>query len=244
MADGDGDPRPGWSAVQRVARDPSLSSDEMRLWVIYRTYLGKDGSWAFPGDELVAEHMDCSPRTVRRYRASLLERGYLRQERRGSKPARYWPVVPDDETDGPEEPEEMEGTPFAPGDWLERVEAADSPLASDALPAGIRPLLWAGPEPPDDAPDGWSIRADIGQLGQLTSNGWSGREVGLAMIGLDLMGETGEVPERLTSGYPTRSREWEGPELWRAARDRGREWADGRSGMDDRVADLLEGGET
>lgn len=229
-------------AIFELLRRPDLEPEEKVVWGLYRSYESPSGKGAYPGDDLLAEHLDRSPRTVRRYRKQLLDKGFLRQKLQGPQEARYWTQLPEREEG--DDSDDSDSDPFDPDEWLDAVEQSDSPLASDALPAGIRPLLWAGPSPPDDAPDGWSIRAEIGHLAQLTSNGWPGRDVGLAMIGLYLMGEAGEVPKQLTSGYPTSSREWEGPELWRAARDRGREWASGRSGMDGRVADLLEGGET
>jgi len=89
-----------------VARDPSLSPGAKGLWLVYRSYDGRDKG-AHPGDELVASHLDCSPRTVQRWRAELIESGHLRQQLDGPKTARYFAVLPDsDDTGGEALPEE------------------------------------------------------------------------------------------------------------------------------------------
>lgn len=88
------DGRASLKAIFTVARDPDLSAAEARLWMLIRSYEQPDGRGAYPGDEKLAAHMNCSERSVQRYRASLLEKGYLRREFRGSKPSYYWAELP------------------------------------------------------------------------------------------------------------------------------------------------------
>jgi hypothetical protein len=73
-----------------------LSSAHRHLWVLYRSYEGKAGRGAYPGDELLAGMMGRTERMVRKYRADLLEWGFLRQQLRGPAPAMYWAVLPAD----------------------------------------------------------------------------------------------------------------------------------------------------
>lgn len=96
------------AAIFEAAQDTELSAEELRLWLLYRAHEFDDGRGAFPGDERLARLMDRSPRSVQRHRASLLEAGYLEQELRGPRPARYRAVVPDEEqpVDASPEPDE------------------------------------------------------------------------------------------------------------------------------------------
>ena len=75
-----------------VMRDPSLSLEEKVLWALYRSYDSGHGAW--PGDELLAQHLGRSPRSVQRYRKKLIQRGLLLQQRRGQLPAVCRAVVP------------------------------------------------------------------------------------------------------------------------------------------------------
>lgn len=218
-----------------VLRDPNLEPEEKVVWGLYRSYEGRNSKGAYPGDELLAKHLGRSPRTVRRYRQRLLEAGYLDQQLRGPKPAWYHARLPD----GEGRADTADAEPFEAVDWIEGIREADSPFTADALPAGIRPLLWRGSDPPDDAPDGWGFGPEIGHLAQLRDErGWTGFEVALAMIGLNEMGDDGDVPKGLTSGYPTRSRTWDGPELWGRALEVGREWYARVNGRPERVDEL------
>lgn len=95
MADDGGERgRATLAAIFEAAKDPELSAEELRLWLLYRAHEFQDGQGAFPGDSRLARMMDRSPRSVQGYRASLLESGYLLQELRGPRPARYRAVVP------------------------------------------------------------------------------------------------------------------------------------------------------
>lgn len=88
--------------VFSLARDPALEVEEKLVWLLYRSYETSDGG-GFPSDETLAWHVGKSARSVRRYRRRLLERGYLEQELRGPKPARYRAVLPE-ESDGESAP--------------------------------------------------------------------------------------------------------------------------------------------
>lgn len=107
MADEGSDKRATLRTIFDVLRDPHLEPEEKTLWGLYRSYEGPSGKGAYPGDGLLAEHLDRSPRTVRRLRRRLLELGYLRQKLRGPKPASYRAVLPDaaeePDTPAPEE---------------------------------------------------------------------------------------------------------------------------------------------
>lgn len=81
--------------IFRVARAPELQPEEKVLWLIYRSYESPNGKGAYPGDELLAEHLDRSPRSVQSYRARLLEKGWLERELRGPRPARWRAVLPE-----------------------------------------------------------------------------------------------------------------------------------------------------
>lgn len=124
-----GDGRASLREIFYVARHSDLSAEELRLWLIYRSYEASDHG-GFPGDELLANYVDRSPRSVQSYRASLLENGYLEQELRGPKPARYRAVLPeqvaeDDQTEGSDEGEkEGQGAWPAPSD-LDRDGSGD-----------------------------------------------------------------------------------------------------------------------
>ena len=73
-------------------KTPTLSSYEKALWMLYRAYDGGEGAW--PGDDVLAAHMDKSVRSVQGYRARLLEAGFLHKKFRGPKPAIYRAVIP------------------------------------------------------------------------------------------------------------------------------------------------------
>lgn len=92
------DGRASLKAIFDVARSPELTAAEVRLWILYRSYEQPDGRGAYPGDELLAKHLDKSPRAVQGYRARLLKLGYLRQKLRGPNPAWYWAILPDEES--------------------------------------------------------------------------------------------------------------------------------------------------
>lgn len=80
--------------VFAVLRDPHLEPAAKVLWGLYRSYESADRG-AFPGDELLAQHLGLSERSVQQYRYALIEAGYLQQRLRGRKPALYRAVLPD-----------------------------------------------------------------------------------------------------------------------------------------------------
>lgn len=82
-----------------VTRDPRITANELRVWLLYRSYDSK-GHGAYPSDKTLAEHMDRHPRTVQTARAGLLRKGFLVQKLRGPDPARYWAVIPDEASQG------------------------------------------------------------------------------------------------------------------------------------------------
>lgn len=90
-----------------IARNPRLSADEVRLWLLYRSYETKDGGGAFVGDELLTGHIGKSVRSVKAYRSRLLELGYLERELRGPNPAAWRAVLPSKgvQQAAPQEPE-------------------------------------------------------------------------------------------------------------------------------------------
>ncbi len=91
-----GNGRQTLTEIFTVARDPSVSDKAFRLWLIYRSY-NSGSKGAFCGDERMAAHLECSERTLRRWRSTLLESGHLRRKLDGPRPARYWAVVPEGE---------------------------------------------------------------------------------------------------------------------------------------------------
>ena len=78
-----------------VSRDPRLTSNEVRAWILYRSYDSK-GTGAWPSDETLAEHMEKGLRTVQAARAGLITKGFLIQKLRGPERARHWAVIPDE----------------------------------------------------------------------------------------------------------------------------------------------------
>lgn len=134
----EGDGRATLQDVFAVMRDPDLSAEEKVLWGIIRSHETPEKG-AYPGDERLARMMDKSPRSVERYRRSLLERGYLEQQLRGPKPATYRAVLPEDRSDtgGDSSPErnDTSGDPSSPGRSDTNGEASkgspkDSPKGS------------------------------------------------------------------------------------------------------------------
>ena len=73
-------------------RSSKLSSEEKALWVLYRSYDSGDG--AHPGDEVLAEHMGKSVRSVQTYRTQLIDRGFLTKQFRGRNPSIFRATVP------------------------------------------------------------------------------------------------------------------------------------------------------
>lgn len=87
------------SAVFAVARTGSLSDPEVRLWLYVRSWQvhgGKD-TGAARDDASTARDLGWSERKVQRVRASLMDKGYLRQRLRGPALALYWAVTPEEE---------------------------------------------------------------------------------------------------------------------------------------------------
>lgn len=78
-----------------VTRDPRLTANELRVWLLYRSYDSK-GAGAYPSDETLADHMDKGLRSVQAARAGLIQNGFLIQKLRGPERARYWAVIPDE----------------------------------------------------------------------------------------------------------------------------------------------------
>lgn len=226
MADGDRDGRATLEDVFDVLRATDLEPEHKVLWGIYRSYEGSDGNGAFPGDELLARHLGRSPRTVRRYRKELREAGWLEQELRGPKPARYRAVVPNEQDVQRQEGEE---TPTW-GDELpaEVVEADSFPVQT--FRAGVlREWYRVNGELPDwneepvppDAPDGWSIQADLGHLRDL----WERRpteEVARYVRGVRALAEADALPgiepgDPFSAAYAMTSGGWDGQTLWSRA---------------------------
>ena len=73
-------------------RSSTLSPDEKVLWALYRSYDSGDG--AHPGDEVLAEHMGKSVRSVQTYRTQLIARGFLTKEFRGRNPSLFRTAIP------------------------------------------------------------------------------------------------------------------------------------------------------
>lgn len=188
MANGS-DGRAGLNEIDRVARDPNLAPEAKVLWLIYRSYEAEDGGGAFPGDETVSRHMGRSPRTVRRYRKDLLELGYLRRELRGPKEARYWATLP-------EEREEKEGR-WGLGD-LPTFESWNGE-ASRFFAEGVQQVLWRSKQPPPDAPDGWSMAADLKRIKVAWTNLGTAGTV-RRLRGLRYLADAGELPVQGTNG--------------------------------------------
>ena len=85
----------GWTTLREifeVFKGSTLSPDEKVLWMLYRAY--DQGAGAWPGDDVLADHMQKGVRSVQRYRSRLLEGGFLLKEFRGPKPASYRAVSP------------------------------------------------------------------------------------------------------------------------------------------------------
>lgn len=207
MGDSSGDGRSTLSDLFELMRDPHLGPEAKVVWALYRSYEGPNGKGAYPGDELLAEHLDRSPRTVQRYRAQLVEGGFLEKEFRGPKPARYRAVVPEQKTGDTSD-----------GDW-----GSEDPPGDDAFPSaffveGVQQLLWLADEPPPGAPDGWSIQADLRDLRQA----WTGlgtERLTRCLHGLRLLADADQLPavapeEGFTLGLLKTLR---GNGLWRAA---------------------------
>lgn len=203
MGDAKGDGRATLREMFALLRAPDLEPEEKVLWGLYRSYQSPNGKGAYPGDELLAEHLGRSPRTVRRQRRRLLEAGYLEQQRRGPKPARYWAVLPDDEGDGADAPDpedetepQDEGVPWGLGEppSLEGWGEASSYFAE-----GVQEVLWRSKQPPPDAPDGWSMGADLKRLKVVWSNLGTAGTV-RRLWGLRYLAEDGELSCRGENG--------------------------------------------
>lgn len=112
MAEGEADGRATLRDIFAVARDGRLTAEELRLWLLYRSFESREHG-GFPGDDLLADLMDRSPRSVQGYRAELLEKGYLDQTLRGPKPAHYRAVLPEapSEAERTEEPDHRDDLP-------------------------------------------------------------------------------------------------------------------------------------
>lgn len=82
-----------FSDLLRAMRDPSVTPYQAKLLCIYRSYeTAEEG--AYPGDELVAQHMGTSTKQVQRHRQPLLDSGMLwRKLGGGGRKARYRVVV-------------------------------------------------------------------------------------------------------------------------------------------------------
>jgi hypothetical protein len=88
------------TAIFDLARggDSDLTDGEFRLWTIYRAWQvwnGKEVGATVP-DDVIAARWGVSSRKVARGRRTLLRKGYLKQQLRGPRVARYWAVQPDE----------------------------------------------------------------------------------------------------------------------------------------------------
>lgn len=181
MADDGGRGRATLRELFEVFRDPHLEPEEKVLWGLYRSYESPN-KWAYPGDELLAEHLDRSPRTVRRLRGRLLEAGYLEQQLRGPKPARYRSVTPCHQE------EESSEDPWGCGDLPD----------GDGFPSrfflkGVQEVLWLGTDPPPGAPDGWTIRSGLSDLERAWKNLGTQGLIG-RLWGLRYLADANELP--------------------------------------------------
>lgn len=144
MGDGAGDGRERWDEVRAAARHSGLSDAEFRIWMLLRTYEGRDG--AFPKAATLAEHLDKSPRTVRRHRSQLVEKGFVTRDLRGPKPASFRTTVPGaPESDGGEGNEYPAPSDAVGGNYPDEFEAAWSAYpdreGSNSKKAGYRKWL-------------------------------------------------------------------------------------------------------
>lgn len=182
--------------------------------MIYHSYEGPNEKGAYPGDELLAEHIDRAPRTVRRHRSLLIEEGYLRQELRGPQAARYWTAIPERDGENPEPSEDSASL------WREGEIPDGDSFPSAFFVDGVREVLWLDEEPPDAAPEGWDVGADLADLRTAWKNLGSER-LRRSLLGLRLLADAGELPgvepgDGFTLGLMKRLR---GRGLWRAAEE-------------------------
>lgn len=207
------DSRDGRATLQDVfalARDPRLEPEEKLVWLLYRSYESKEGG-GFPGQETLAWHLGRSARSVRRYRGRLMDLGYLEQELRGPKPARYRAVLPDGHEDcrPPDDSQDTEGFP-----------------SSDFVDA-IRKHWWLSTDLPERAPEGWGVPADLRYVRKL----WSSEGVDRAMDyvrGARVLADRGELGPAVkgrgfTSAYLQRHVEISDQSLWSRALDAARD---------------------
>lgn len=219
-----------------VARTSDLEPGEKALWFAIRGKENEDGRGCFAGDELLAAYVGRSERSIQEYRASMLEKGYLRRQLRGPKPAYWWATVPDNPTipDGKNPQAEDHG------------EASGFP--SSRFVDAIREHWWLGDDIPGCAPEEWAISADLRYLRKFW--GSEGEEESMSYIrGVRTLADDGELGpkvqgEPFTSAYLQRHAEIADQSLWSRAleadRRRGEEPAD-ESPLSEMTEQILQG---
>lgn len=181
-----GDGRATLRDIFTLLRDAPLEPAEKVLWGLYRSYESADRG-AFPGDELLAKHLGRSERSVQEYRATLLERGYLIKRFRGPKPALYRAVLPEDD----------DTVPWGLGE-TPSFETWNGE-ASTYFAEGVQEVLWRSKHPPPDAPNGWSMGADLKRLKVAWSNLGTEKTV-RRLWGLRYLADAGELSCRAENG--------------------------------------------
>lgn len=73
-------------------------SEKMVALTIARFYNWSEQNPAFPSNETIAKKAGCTPRTVMRAKASLIEKGWLSSKRRFNKSNHYVPCIPTSDT--------------------------------------------------------------------------------------------------------------------------------------------------
>lgn len=120
-------------AWKSLLLDHEVSDGAVRLYLVLATYTRPDRPVAYPGQELLAEQLNCSVDTIQRHGRALVEAGWIDKVRRGrgrsniyhlKMPGAVRPVV--DPADEPvDEPVDTVGVEFQEAADLRFQEAAD-----------------------------------------------------------------------------------------------------------------------
>jgi hypothetical protein len=142
-------PKPDGRATLRdifaLVRDSDLSPEEKTLWLLYRSYDTGDGAW--PGDDILAEHIGKSVRSVKLYKAKLREHGLLDVEFRGPNPAVHRAIYPAKAV----QPTAPQGDERDAMDCTAR-DAEDCTPASEAMQEGVQKAMQEGVQPTASSP--------------------------------------------------------------------------------------------
>lgn len=167
------------------------------------------GEQGFPSTRELARQTGLSRRTVERRLQEAEELGWIERESRGGgrgwKRHEYRPRIP---------------TPEPTDPWAEKEPPDDDTFPSAFFVDGVREVLWLDEEPPDAAPEGWDVGADLADLRTAWRNLGSER-LRRSLLGLRLLADAGELPgvepgEGFTLGLMKRLR---GNGVWRAAEE-------------------------